>query len=125
MSDVATSDIRYFMQSISLDLFQNRSLRASQLARRQIWNGSKLSYLTLTQCLVEVTNCDQSHFAFYGGNAHSLVIIIVIIPPFFDGLLLPQFSSYRRQTNWKMSGLIPIEVLVAKLFDIPINFHDI
>ena len=27
MPDVATSDIRYYMQSISLDLFQNRCLR--------------------------------------------------------------------------------------------------
>ena len=31
------------------------------------------------------------------------------------------FSSHS-YTNWKMSGLIPIDVLVAKLYDIPINF---
>ena len=68
------------------------------------------------------------HFISVIAKQHTTVISksrILLFRPFFDRLLLPQFSSYRHQTNWKTSGLNPLEVLVAKLFDIPINFCDI
>ena len=50
---------------------------------------------------------------------HTTVIPKSRILLLFDGLLLPVLS-FRHETNWKMSDLIPIDALVANLTIFPL-----